>query len=139
VVIRGTVRCFDPAVQDRVEHALRSMSTSLAAANGATASVEYMRRYPPTVNSHAEVDSAIAAARATAGGKGVRVGVRPSMASEDFAFMLQARPGAYIWLGADSDEPGAALHNPHYDFNDGTLMVGASYWISLVQKLLGER
>ncbi|MGO4153263.1 M20 aminoacylase family protein [Cupriavidus sp. YAF13] len=136
VLIRGTVRCFDAKVQDRAEDALRSMATTLAAAQGATANVEYARRYPATVNSSHEADNAIAAAKATRGGQGVRVGIPPSMASEDFAFMLQALPGAYIWLGADGRQPSAPLHNPHYDFNDETLAVGAAYWVSLATYLL---
>lgn len=136
VLIRGTVRCFDAKVQDRAEDALRSMATTLAAAQGATANVEYSRRYPATVNSSHEADNAIAAAKATRGSQGVCVGIAPSMASEAFAFMLQALPGAYIWLGADGRQPSAPLHNPHYDFNDETLAVGAAYWVSLAKYLL---
>jgi hippurate hydrolase len=136
VVLRGTVRCFVPAIQDRVEEALRRMATALAAANGATANVSYWRRYPPTINSDAETDRAIMAAKAIVGVANVRVGCQPSMASEDFAFMLQARPGAYIWIGTDGREPGPPLHNPHYDFNDDMLELGATYWISLVNTIL---
>jgi hippurate hydrolase len=135
-VIRGTVRCFDPGVRNRVESALKLMCATLATANGASATIDYARCYPPTVNSKLEAEHAIAAATATPGSKGVRVGVAPSMASEDFAFMLQAKPGAYIWLGADGASPCAPLHNPHYDFNDDTLVVGALYWVSLVSTLL---
>lgn len=138
VVIRGTVRCFDPLVQDRVEHALRQMVATLAKAHGATAAVSYTRRYPPTVNSRPEVERAIAAAKSVVGDEAVTVGIPPSMASEDFAFMLQQRPGAYIWLGADGHKACAPLHNPHYDFNDETLATGASYWISLVQTVLSR-
>jgi hippurate hydrolase len=136
VVIRGTVRCFDPLVQDRVEHALKQMVATLARAHGATAAVSYTRRYPPTVNSRPEVERAIAAAKSVVGDEGVTVGIPPSMASEDFAFMLQQRPGAYIWLGADGHKACAPLHNPHYDFNYETLATGAAYWISLVRTAL---
>lgn len=139
VVLRGTVRCFDAAVQDKVEAAIRSMCTTLCAAHGATATLEYTRRYPATINSRAEADVVIAVARATSGVRDVRVGVPPSMASEDFAFMLLARPGAYVWLGADGAKPSAALHNPHYDFNDDTLAVGAAYWVQLVQQVLAPK
>jgi hippurate hydrolase len=136
VVLRGTARCFDPAVQDRVETAIRDLCGGLAAAHGATADVTYWRKYPPTINTAAETDRAIAAAVAVVGEASVRSGCTPSMASEDFAFMLQARPGAYIWLGADGREPGAPLHNPHYDFNDDTLSTGAGYWVALVRETL---
>lgn len=135
VMIRGTVRCFDPAVQDQVELALKSMCQSIASAHRAEATVDYERRYPATINSAAEAESAIAAAKATTGVTRVLTGVRPSMASEDFAFMLQAKPGAYVWMGADGATPCPALHNPHYDFNDDTLATGASYWLSLVERL----
>ncbi|MEJ8814330.1 M20 aminoacylase family protein [Variovorax ureilyticus] len=136
VTIRGTARCFDPMIQDRIEAAIRSIVRGIVDSNGATASVEYTRRYPPTVNTHSETDRAIAAARLVAGESGVQIGCRPSMASEDFAFMLQSKPGAYIWLGADGTSPSAALHNPHYDFNDETLVIGASYWVALARQEL---
>lgn len=136
VVVRGTVRCFDPVVQDRVEAAIRSMCSTLAAAHGATAGVTYWRKYPPTINSAAETDNAIAAAIAVVGAKSVKFDCQPSMASEDFAFMLQAKSGAYIWIGADGHEPCPPLHNPHYDFNDGTLALGAAYWVALTNTIL---
>lgn len=136
VVIRGTVRSFDPEVQDRVEAAIRTMCSTLAIAHGATAEVRYWRKYPPTINSSTETDNAIAAAKAVVGSGSVHFDCRPSMASEDFAFMLQAKPGAYIWIGADGVEPCAPLHNPHYDFNDSTLELGAAYWVALTTILL---
>jgi hippurate hydrolase len=97
-----------------------------------------MRNYPATVNSDAETDVAIAAAQAVVGTKNVQFDCRPSMASEDFAFFLQAKPGAYIWIGADGASPGAPLHNPRYDFNDDILATGAAYWVSLVENALGR-
>ena len=138
VVMRGTVRCFDFAVQDRVEAAIKSMSSTLAIAHGATAEVSYWRKYPPTINSSAETDHAIAAAQSVAGANAVLVDCKPSMASEDFAFMLQAKPGAYIWIGADGKNACPPLHNPHYDFNDATLEIGAAYWVKLATMLLSE-
>ena len=136
VVIRGTARCFSEIVRARVEESLHSICLSVAAAHGATASVAYKKGYPPTVNAPEQTDNAIVAARALVGGSNVQLGVKPSMASEDFAFMLQACPGAYIWLGADGSEPSKPLHNPRYDFNDSTLALGAAYWVSLVQTQL---
>lgn len=133
VIIRGTVRCLADAVRDRIESAVREICSAIAHGHGATSSVRYMRGYPPTANSPLETDIAVAAARSIAGSEGVQVGVLPSMASEDFAFMLQERPGAYIWLGADGERPSRPLHNPHYDFNDETLAVGAAYWIALTE------
>jgi hippurate hydrolase len=138
VLMRGTVRCFSPDIQDRVEAALRTMCRSTAEAHGATATVVYRRGYPPTINSHEETDVAIAAARAVAGEGQVQIDCKPSMASEDFAFMLQAKRGAYIWMGADGAQPSLPLHNPRYDFNDDTLGLGAAYWVKLVETVLGQ-
>jgi hippurate hydrolase len=138
VLMRGTVRCFSPDIQDRVEAALRTMCRSTAEAHGATATVVYRRGYPPTINSHEETDMAIAAARAVAGEGQVQIACKPSMASEDFAFMLQAKRGAYIWMGADGAQPSLPLHNPRYDFNDDTLGLGAAYWVKLVETVLGQ-
>jgi hippurate hydrolase len=132
-VIRGTVRCFAPNVQAQVHALLGEISTLTAQAHGARATLAYHYGYPATVNSVAETDIALEAARATAGSASVTAGCKPSMASEDFAFMVKAKPGAYIWMGVDGDTPSAPLHNPHYDFNDEALGIGASYWVNLVK------
>ncbi|RTR14625.1 amidohydrolase [Azospirillum griseum] len=137
VVMRGTVRCFSPNIQDRVEEAIRVICRLTAEAHGATAILTYTRGYPPTINTVGETDVAIAAARRVVGDANVQIDCKPSMASEDFAFMLQANRGAYIWIGADGAQPSAPLHNPRYDFNDDTLSIGAAYWVSLVESVLG--
>ncbi|MFM0121681.1 M20 family metallopeptidase [Paraburkholderia sp. RL18-101-BIB-B] len=137
-VIRGTVRCFSSAVQERIRASIGEISSGIARALGANATLDYRYAYPATVNSAVQADLAAAAAEATVGTSGVRRGCVPSMASEDFAFMLHARPGAYIWMGVDEATPAAPLHNPHYDFNDAALAIGASYWVNLV-KLFGAR
>lgn len=136
VVIRGTARCFSETVRAQVEKGLRAMSQAIGDAHRSSVAVSYKRGYPATVNSAAETDNAIAAARQLVGSANVQIGVPPSMASEDFAFMLQERPGAYIWLGADGAEPSKPLHNPRYDFNDSTLALGAGYWVGLTRSLL---
>jgi amidohydrolase len=132
-VIRGTVRCFDAGVQERVRSLLDEIGTLTAQAHGAKATLSYRYGYPATINALAEADVALEAARATVGGANVRSGCAPSMASEDFAFMAQEKPGAYVWMGVDGARPGAPLHNPHYDFNDDALAIGASYWVNLVK------
>ncbi len=132
-VIRGTVRCFDAGVQERVRSLLDEIGTLTAQAHGAKATLCYRYGYPATINALAEADVALEAARATVGGANVRSDCAPSMASEDFAFMAQEKPGAYVWMGVDGATPGAPLHNPHYDFNDDALAIGASYWVNLVK------
>lgn len=92
--------------------------------------------YPVTTNSEPETGKAVAAAMAVVGEDAVNLQPIPSMGSEDFAFMLQQKPGCYIWLGNGPGADGCLLHNPHYDFNDEILPVGASYWVKLVEMQL---
>ena len=134
LTLRGTVRSFKPKVQERIERRMAEIAAGIAAAAGITCALEARRRYPATVNSPAETTLALAAAAATVGADNVDADPMPSMGGEDFAFMLQRRPGCYVWLGAGSGEHG--LHNPFYDFNDAALPVGARYWVRLVETLL---
>ncbi|MDQ0302049.1 M20 aminoacylase family protein [Ancylobacter polymorphus] len=132
VVLRGTVRSFAPAVRDLVEARLRAIVDGVCAAQGARADIRYERRYPPLVNHDAAFGDALAAARATVGDQ-VDPAFEPIMAAEDFAYMLEAVPGAYLCLASG---PGPNLHNAAYDFNDALLPVGASYWVHLVRQRL---
>jgi len=135
-VIRGTVRCFSKATQRLIHQRMVEVSEGSARMHGATVTVDYQSAYPVTINSAAETDVAIRAAQAVAGTNNVLWDCAPSMAAEDFAYMLECKPGAYIWLGVDQAES-VPLHNPHYDFNDQALTIGASYWIELVRNELG--
>ena len=135
VILRGTARSFEAAVQDLTETAIRRIAAGVAATYGVSVDVRYERRYPPTINSEKQSEIAAAAAAAVVGESRVARSVKPCMGAEDFAFMLQQRPGSYIWLGAGEDS--ANLHSPHYDFNDEILPIGVSYWASLVRHELG--
>jgi hippurate hydrolase len=128
-LLKGTVRTLNGAVQDLMERRLGEVVDLTARTFGATARLHYLRDYPVTVNADANVDIAFAAATAVAGAENVDRGVAPMMGSEDFAFMLQKRPGAYIFLGQGKT---AGLHHPKYDFNDDVIPAGVSYWIELV-------
>lgn len=132
-VLRGTVRCFSEEIQQRIRTLIDNIATSTASASGGSATLTYHYAYPPTINTDNETDIAIRAARLTVGDDHVQYDCKPSMASEDFAFMLRTKPGAYIWMGVDGEKPSPPLHNPHYDFNDDTLVVGMHYWINLVK------
>ena len=99
------------------------------------AAVTYTRGYPPTVNSEAEIEMAAAAAAEVVGEDRVDRAVAPVMGAEDFAYMLQQKPGAYIFMGV-GDDAAPMLHSPDYDFNDEALPYGASYWARLVERLL---
>jgi hippurate hydrolase len=137
-VLRGTVRTFKAEVQDRVQRQIEEISRNVAAAFGATIGWRYERRYPATVNSELETEIAARAAGTVAGEGKVNRNPTPAMGSEDFAFMLQARPGCYIWVG-NGNRPGSCMiHNPGYDFNDEILPLGASYWATLAEQVLSK-
>lgn len=136
VVLRGTTRSFDPAVHAALEPAIRRIAEGVCVSLGATMAMRYERRYPPTVNSQAETEQAAATAGALVGVDKVRRDLLPSMGAEDFACFLEKRPGAYIWIGNGAGADQAMLHNPHYDFNDEILALGASYWARLAETVL---
>ena len=135
-VLRGTTRAFKEELQEHMEAEIRRLSEHTARAFDMTAEVHYERRYPPTVNDAAETDFTAAVARKIAGDDRVFLDKDPMMGAEDFAFMLNEKPGAYIWMGNGPREGGCMLHNPHYDFNDEALPIGASYWAELVETRL---
>ena len=136
IVLRGTVRTFEPGVQDLIEQRMRTLVDGIAAMFEMRASLRYERRYPATVNSEDETARARDAAAAVVGIDNVDTNPTPEMGSEDFAFMLQRKPGCYVWLGAGRGPDTPNIHNPHYDFNDAVLPIGASYWVTLAEREL---
>ncbi len=136
VVLRGTTRSFRPEVRDAIEPAIRRIAEGIAAAHGATATLRYERRYPPTINHPAATEIAARAAVDVVGDAHVERDPTPTMGAEDFAFMLEQKPGCYIWVGNGPGDNERVLHSPHYDFNDDVLPVGASYWARLVETTL---
>jgi amidohydrolase len=136
VVLRGTLRSFESAVRERAEAALRRICEQICAGFGARAEISYRHLYPATVNTATETQRAARAAACVVGETNVDTETAPLMGSEDFAYMLQARPGAYIFIGNGAGEGSCMLHSPRYDFNDEILTLGASYWVSLVEQEL---
>jgi len=134
VKITGTVRTFDPVVQDKIEAALREVVEYTARSGGCTATTEYVRYYPATINDPTCAQHVVDASRALFGE--VLIPEAPAATSEDFAFMLQKVPGAYIWLGQGSDLHRFSLHHPSYDFNDDILPRGAALLASLAERRL---
>ena len=134
VELSGTVRALQPGVRDLLERRIIEVANGIAAAHGVRAEIRTERRYPPTINHAAPVEQAVRAATAVVGADRVRRDLPPSMGAEDFAFMLQARPGAYVWLGAGEER--AMVHSPRYDFPDEISPIGASYWVTLVEQIL---
>jgi amidohydrolase len=135
-VLRGTTRTFDPAVQDHVQASIKRIAEGIAAAHGCTVALRYERRYPATINSGTETEMSADALADVVGGTNVLRDLQPTMGSEDFAFMLQAKPGCYVWIGNGPGDGGCMLHNPAYDFNDEILPIGASYWARLIERTL---
>lgn len=131
--IVGTVRSFDLRAQDIIEASLRRMSEHVPAAHGLEAEVKYHRYYPATVNTPAEADVALQAAKRA--GLEFSVAPKPALTSEDFSFMLQQKPGAYLWLGQGdgSAKPLAPLHHPAYDFNDSIIPDGVAWFANVVR------
>lgn len=132
--LSGTVRTFDAAVQDIIERRMRELAESITAAHGLTATVEYTRYYPATVNSAEEAATALRAARRA--GLEHAEAPKPALTSEDFSFMLQARPGAYLWLGSADSRP---LHHSEYDFNDALIPYGIRWFTAVVRETLGVK
>jgi amidohydrolase len=131
--ITGTVRTLDGAVQDLIEQRLADFVPQFASSFGAEASVRYARGYPVTVNAPEQAAFAAEVAREVAGAERVDDDAPPSMGGEDFSFMLERRPGAYIFIGnGESSE----LHTDTYDFNDAVIPVGATYWVRLAERAL---
>jgi hippurate hydrolase len=133
-----SVRSFNPQVRELLKRRIRDLVETQAASYGATASVDYQEGYPVVVNSDAETDFAMQVARELVGAENVVAQTDLLMGSEDFAFMLQHRPGTFLRIGNGAGEDGCMVHNPHYDFNDKNLPVGAAYWARLVERYLAK-
>ncbi len=133
VQLGGTSRSFDPEVRDLLEKRLREVAEGTAMAHGATAKVNYWRGYPVLSNHARETAFAASVAQEVAGTERVDTDLPPMMGAEDFAYMLNERPGAFIWIGNGDS---AGLHHPAYNFDDDVIPFGTSYWVKLVEKSL---
>jgi amidohydrolase len=139
VVLRGTFRCFSGSAQKTIADKISQLTHALCQGFNVTAEIKLNPEnpgYPITFNTEEETQMALNAAMAVVGEDCIDRQPTPSMGSEDFAFMLQEKPGCYLWLGNGSSENGCLLHNPHYDFNDAILPIGAAYWVKLVETVL---
>jgi hippurate hydrolase len=136
VKLVGTVRSFQPETRDLAERRLREIATKTAEALGASAEVTYSRGYPATVNSVQGAAFAAQVGKRLFGAENVITEHEPTMGGEDFSYMLQERPGAYVFLGQGGAQGGCLLHNPNYDFNDEVIPLGAGYLAALVEDAL---
>ena len=142
VTIKGDCRSLSLETQDRLETRMRDIVEGICKAHGATGRVEYRREFIATVNTPTETEAAIAAAEAVS--RRADVEIDPDCltcsASEDFARMLQEKPGCYILIGNGTDgHCGSSLHNPNYDLNDDILAIGCDYWVELVRQQLPQK
>lgn len=131
--VQATIRTYDKGVQAMVMERLESITAGQAASFGVTASLTYDVGYPPTINDADEMDFAAGVAREIAGPDNVDVAMRPEMGAEDFAYFLEKRPGAYLFIGNGES---AGLHHPQFNFNDEAAAHGASYFARLVERAL---
>jgi hippurate hydrolase len=139
VKLIGTVRSFRPETRDMAELRIRQIVGGVATALGGSATVEYKRGYPSTVNSERESAFAARVGERLFGKENVITDAEPTMGGEDFSYMLQARPGAYVFLGQGGGPNNCFLHNPGYDFNDEIIPLGAGYLAALVEESLPLR
>ena len=143
----GTVRTFTLEVLDLIERRMRSIAENTAAAFDAEVEFHFHRNYPPLINHAKETAFAVEVAQSIVGAQNVNAQVQPTMGAEDFAFMLQHKPGCYVFIGnGKGDHRGAGhglgpcnLHNASYDFNDELLPIGATYWVRLVEAYLRKQ
>lgn len=143
----GTVRTFSTDVLDLIERRMETIARSTADAFDAQIEFKFQRNYPPLINHVNETEFAIQVMRDLVGSDHVDTQVEATMGAEDFAYMLQAKPGCYVFLGNGTGDHRSAghglgpcnLHNPSYDFNDDLLPIGASYWVALTQAFLKSK
>jgi amidohydrolase len=134
-----SIRTFDPDVRKLVEQRVRALCDGVATAHACTIELNYEDGYPTLVNHEHEAEFAAMVAEEVVGNKAVNRNGNATMGSEDFAFMLEERPGAFIWLGGGAEGKDFGLHHPRYDFNDEILPIGASYWARLVESCLPRK
>jgi hippurate hydrolase len=136
VELIGTVRSFSKEMRELAEKRIQEIVTSVAQGLGASATVEYRRGYPATVNTEKEALFAAQVGEKVFGKGNVVTDGEPTMGGEDFSYMLQAKPGAYVFLGQGGTQGGCFLHNPGYDFNDEVIPLGAGYLAALAEESL---
>ncbi|HEY9079617.1 M20 aminoacylase family protein [Magnetovibrio sp.] len=136
VRLKGAIRSFSADVRDRVWDRMEGLAQGICTGFGARFVWALHSSYPATINTDTEAGLAALAAAEVVGAHNVNHHPAPSMGAEDFAYMLNERPGCYVWLGNGPGTGGCMLHNPKYDFNDEALAIGASYWVRLVENLL---
>jgi amidohydrolase len=135
----GGIRCFDPALRAFLRTRVAEIVVDVARSFGAHGRTEFVSEYPAVLNDPASTALAARVAADLVGSGRVDAAAEPILGSEDFAYMLERKPGCYVFIGNGAGEGSCMIHNPGYDFNDEILALGASYWVRLAQTFLAER
>ncbi len=140
VKLGGTIRTFKPETRSFFEKKIDEIASGIAKANGAEATVEFhlTNKYPATINSKKETEFAANVAKKVFGETNVNTDIEPSMGGEDFSYLLQKKPGSYLYIGQRDDNHKAHLHTTKYDFNDNLLPLGVNYWVELVREYFSK-
>lgn len=139
VELRGSVRTFTQEIQSFIKQRIEEIVLSVGAAMNCEIEFEFQNTYPATINTKDQIGVCKRVLESTFGISKVFTTPAPSMASEDFSYMLKNRGGTYIWLGSGRNDSTHGLHSPYYDFDDEVLYIGANYWVGLVYELLSQR
>ena len=138
VILGGTVRTFKPETRDLIEQKLTDTAIGIAKANGGDADIKYTRKYPSTINSKNESEFASNVAKQLVGEENVDTDIEPCMGGEDFSYLLNEKPGSYLYIGQKDDDHNAQLHTTKYDFNDNLLPIGVNFWVNLVKNFFNK-
>jgi len=136
VKLSGTIRTFKPETRSFIAKKIDEIANGIAKAHGAGASIKFdlINKYPPTINSKKESEFAASVAKKMVGEKNVNTDIDPSMGGEDFSYLLNKKPGSYLYIGQGDENHKAHLHTTKYDFNDNLLPIGVNYWVNLVKE-----
>ena len=136
VKLSGTIRTFKPKTRSFIEKKIEEIANGIAKAHGAGANIEFdlINKYPPTINSKKESEFAAKIAKQMVGEENVNTDIDPSMGGEDFSYLLNKKPGSYLYIGQGDENHKAHLHTTKYDFNDNLLPIGVNYWVNLVKE-----
>ena len=140
VKLGGTIRTFKPETRSFCEKKINEIASGIAKANGAEAKIEFhlTNKYPPTINSKKESEFAANVAKKIFGDANVNTEIDPSMGGEDFSYLLEKKPGSYLYIGQGDENHKAHLHTTKYDFNDNLLPIGVNYWVELVKEYFSK-
>jgi amidohydrolase len=138
-VLGGGIRCFDPPLRTYLKTRVEEVVAGVTAALGARGRVSFTAGFPAVINDARSSELAARVARELVGEEGVDAAAEPVLGSEDFSYMLERKPGCFVFIGNGAGPTSCTIHNPGYDFNDEILPLGASFWVRLAQAFLQQR